>query len=283
MENVPGFVHMYGGNTVERMFEAVEALRSPRYSLAGPFIVNAASYGVPQLRERVLFIGSRSDLHQVTAAPPPTCRTPPTVLDALGDLAFLRPWESADTYDPSLPAAAEYQDVSRQGRLHKRLDTAVAPGQLLNHEAARHSPEVIARFSLMRQGEGLESIPRPAWNRYLQTRKKWCVRLHESRPANTVVTLPDDLVHYSQPRILTVREAARLQSFDDTFGFLGPRATGGGGAGNKKRNQEVPQYTQVGNAIPPLLAKAIGDHLLSALQEAHEGIQPAGDQEAVAA
>jgi DNA (cytosine-5)-methyltransferase 1 len=65
--------------------------------------------------------------------------------------------------------------------------------------------------------------------------------------------------------MLTVRENARLQSFDDTFILLGPRSTGGGGAGNKKRLVEVPQYSQIGNAIPPLMAKAIGETLLSAL------------------
>ena len=50
---------------------------------------------------------------------------------------------------------------------------------------------------------------------------------------------------------------ARIQSFDDSFMFYGPKATGGGGVGNKKRNQELPQYTQVGNAVPPLLAKGV--------------------------
>lgn len=60
---------------------------------------------------------------------------------------------------------------------------------------------------------------------------------------------------------------ARLQSFDDTFEFLGPRASGGGGKGNKKRNSELPQYSLVGNAVPPLLAKAIGNELLKALDK----------------
>jgi DNA (cytosine-5)-methyltransferase 1 len=91
------------------------------------------------------------------------------------------------------------------------------------------------------------------------------VRLHPDKPSYTIVTLPDDLIHYRRHRILTVREMARLQSFDDTFEFVGPRASGGGGKGNKKRNAELPQYTQVGNAIPPLLAKAIGNTLLSKL------------------
>lgn len=79
--------------------------------------------------------------------------------------------------------------------------------------------------------------------------------------------MPDDLIHYQRHRILTVREMARIQSFDDTYEFLGPRASGGGGKGNKKRSLELPQYTQVGNAIPPLLAKGIGEVVLQTLNK----------------
>lgn len=271
MENVPGFVKMYGGRTVDRMFEAVEQLDPPGYSLAGPFQVNAASYGVPQLRERILFIGSRSDVSPLTTPPAKGRKAYVSASQAINDLAFLRPWEDAEDYHPDWEAETPYQEESRNGRLFARLGIPDVKHHLTNHQAARHSPEVLARFSLIRPGEGLESIPKAAWNRYLSTRKRWCVKLSRTEPSNTVVTLPDDLVHYSQPRILTVREAARLQSFDDTFAFQGPRATGGGGAGNKKRNQEVPQYTQVGNAVPPLMAKAIGEQLLSALQSTAEG------------
>ena len=79
-------------------------------------------------------------------------------------------------------------------------------------------------------------------------------------PSPTVLTLPDDLVHYDKNRILTVREMARLQSFDDSFEFLGKRTTGGA-----RRKLETPQYTLVGNAVPPLLAKAIADEIMKNL------------------
>jgi DNA (cytosine-5)-methyltransferase 1 len=284
MENVPGFVHMYGGSTVERMYDATAGLKSPSYSLAGPLLINAGDYGVPQRRERILFIGSRSDVPPLTSLPTrdAECESLSTG-EAIGDLSFLRPWESAKEYHRDWPAADAYQAESRMGRLFAKLGMTNDSAVLANHEAARHSPEVIARFSMIRPGEGLESIPRAAWNRHLSTRKKWCVRLHESRPANTVVTLPDDLIHYGQPRILTVREAARLQSFDDTFVFLGPRSTGGGGAGNKKRNEEVPQYSQVGNAVPPLMSKALGEHLLSVLLDANASDRDRQAQQGLAA
>src|SRR3546814_4908419 len=72
-------------------------------------------------------------------------------------------------------------------------------------------------------------------------------------PAPTITTLPDDVLHYSEPRILTVRESARLQSFPDWFQFKGKFTTGG-----DRRTRECPRYTQVGNAVPPPLARAHG-------------------------
>lgn len=82
-------------------------------------------------------------------------------------------------------------------------------------------------------------------------------------PAPTITTLPDDVLHYAEPRILTVRESARIQSFPDWFRFRGKFTTGG-----SMRVKECPRYTQVGNAVPPYLARAIGLALAAALTEA---------------
>ena len=95
-----------------------------------------------------------------------------------------------------------------------------------------------------------------------RTKKRTQFRLVNRQPSPTILTLPDDYIHYNQNRIMTVRECARLQSFPDNFKFLGKRSTGG-----LKRRNDVPQYSQVGNAVPPLLAKAIGDHLMSLLMD----------------
>lgn len=80
------------------------------------------------------------------------------------------------------------------------------------------------------------------------------------QPSPTLLSLPDDFVHHREPRTLTVREMARLQSFPDTFRFYSKETTGG-----KKRKTEVPQYTQVGNAVPPLMAYRVGMRLLELL------------------
>ena len=98
----------------------------------------------------------------------------------------------------------------------------------------------------------------------LRTRKHTQKALAWDGPARTVVTLPDDYVHPVEPRIFTVREMARFQGFPDDFLFMGKDTTG-----SLRRRFEVPQYSQVGNAVSPLLALAVGEmvsHLLSSYQ-----------------
>lgn len=87
----------------------------------------------------------------------------------------------------------------------------------------------------------------------LQSRKHSLSVLDPNKPSGTVTTLPDDILHYDEPRILTVREMARLQSFPDWFRFEGPYTTGG-----NLRKITCPKYTQVGNAVPPLMAEGLG-------------------------
>jgi DNA (cytosine-5)-methyltransferase 1 len=95
------------------------------------------------------------------------------------------------------------------------------------------------------------------------------LRWPSSGPNITTTSLPDDFVHFSQPRTLTVREWARLQTFPDWYEFRGPRTTGGRRrAGDPNQGiweRDVPRYTQIGNAVPVMLAKAVGDHIMKIL------------------
>ena len=88
------------------------------------------------------------------------------------------------------------------------------------------------------------------------------------KPSMTVTSLPDDYVHYSKPRTFSVREWARLQTFPDKHIFCGKRTTGGSRRAGSPDNwdREVPKYTQIGNAVPPLLGKAIGEKIRFILQ-----------------
>lgn len=87
----------------------------------------------------------------------------------------------------------------------------------------------------------------------INTKKLITKVLDADQPASTVTTMPEDMLHYDEPRILTVREFARLQSFPDWYDFHGPYTTGGA-----RRKYSCPKYTQVGNAVPPLMAEGIG-------------------------
>ncbi|AJJ24063.1 DNA cytosine methyltransferase [Yersinia enterocolitica] len=97
------------------------------------------------------------------------------------------------------------------------------------------------------------TIPAIYANKIMNTKKAIMRVLDPNKPSVTVTTLPDDILHYDEPRILTVRECARLQSFPDWFDFSGSYTTGG-----QRRKVSCPKYTQVGNAVPPLMAEGMG-------------------------
>ncbi|HEM7526649.1 TPA: DNA cytosine methyltransferase [Providencia rettgeri] len=102
-----------------------------------------------------------------------------------------------------------------------------------------------------------KNLPKKYIELELEFNKNSIVVLDREKPSVTITTLPDDIIHYDEPRILTVRENARIQSFPDWFDFMGSYTTGG-----DRRKISCPKYTQVGNAVPPLMAEGIGLFLL---------------------
>ena len=230
MENVKGLLSFNQGNTINKVKRRLE---KAGYHVTTS-VLNAADFGVPQLRERVFIMGSIDS--KITLDIPKYKQVP--AADAISDLAFLDSGEKSNEYK-CLPTT-DFQKGMRG------ITT------LQNHEAAIHSKGVIRRFSLLKPGCDSKTLPSE-----VRTKKKIVYKLHPRLPSRTVTTLPEDIIHYSKNRILTVRELARLQSFPDSYIFLGPRTTGG-----ERRKNSCPQYTQVGNAVPPLLAKAIGAALV---------------------
>lgn len=141
-----------------------------------------------------------------------------------------------------------------------RLKTSLEEAELFWDEIKNHLNTEITenQFSAMlKEGELT-----PAAIEAIFTKKNIRVRLNQDTVSPTMVTLPDDFIHPFFNRVLTVREMARLQSFDDSFEFLGKRTTGG-----DKRAKETPQFTQVGNAVPPLLARAIAEQVMIAINQ----------------
>ena len=137
---------------------------------------------------------------------------------------------------------------------------------LSEHQFSKHRQHVVERFQYMLDHKVRKKDDLPEHMRTRKFSQKPLPKKWKSKPTMTVTSLPDDYVHYSSPRTFSVREWARLQTFPDHHVFCGKRTTGGDRrAGNPSKgnwDREVPKYTQIGNAVPPLLAQAIGDHII---------------------
>lgn len=228
IENVKGLLTLDGGK-VRKDIEA-------RFSSMGYFVaakvLNAADFGVPQNRWRVFFVGLKSDLFRF----PQPHKRQLSASEGISDLPSVSNWDGVSVISTyTKPATTAYQKHCRKGAK-----------VLLNHEFTRHSDQTISVISKIPDGGNIHDLPPEYW----QIRKfnKAFERMSSSRPANTVDTGHRNYFHYAEPRIPTVRENARLQSFPDTFDFLGTRGS---------------QYKQVGNAVPPLLAYAIACEILN--------------------
>lgn len=232
-------------------------------------LINCSDFGVPQNRLRYIILCSKkqggsfgSDLFQrlnnsrqefLRRLGLPVSKI--TVGDAIADL---------ETAGKELEANEDSGE--RNFKQIKYIQPAVlspylklmrngAPTSLSNSlRLTNHRPQTIEYF------RKVQAISRPGFSmntaerKLAETKKHSTTVLNKNLAAPTITTLPDDIVHYSEPRILTARENARLQSFPDWFEFQGKYTTGG-----KARKNECPRYTQIGNAVPPLLAQAIGE------------------------
>jgi DNA (cytosine-5)-methyltransferase 1 len=242
MENVTGIKTMDEGKVLPAIESAFRGLNYGVYA----YTLNAMYFGVPQDRERVFILGRRDGKHPKAPEMYNTNNKIVTVEQAISDLDFLNSGESSRVYKKE--PESEYQKLMRRN---------VGVNDLKNHEAPKHTRKILDRFSLFKEGQSIQDLP-TEW----QTKKKVQYRIERNKPMRTITTLPDDFIHYSKNRILTVRENARFQSFPDNYVFYGKKSTGG-----KKRRHEVPQYTQVGNAVPCLLAKAVGERIRAQLPE----------------
>ena len=271
------------------------------YKIESPFIANASNYGVPQNRERVLFIGCRKDqkfISEIPATVKPEEKV--SVFEALHDLDFMGNNEEAHHYETvsiskqfngtakkmkifikkravagkiDITDGKTYSEWSKEGRLNGRFKNSSKPFYvknseelydrkknydiLHNHKTSKQNSDVIKRLDIILQEGNYKQAQCKLEECGLSSNKRNYNVLKPENQSPTVMTIPDDYIHYNSPRALTVREMARLQSFDDSFVFQGKRSTGG-----NNRKSEVPQYTLVGNAVPPLLARAVATEIL---------------------
>lgn len=282
-ENVKGFTAKFKGSEKpthsEQTIKQLQGLSWGGYHTFSQ-VLDASMFGVPQPRPRFILIAIRSDLvsGDTDAFDP---------LDHIAEhAADFRKSKRLNGHDISVKEAISDLEVSTSGT-RESVDTkgfqqivyhgkAKTDFQHLMKEGlpcdqsanslrlARHRPETLAKFNdILKTCPKGKSLPKEFREKY-NIKKQCFTPLHPDELSKTVTTLPDDLLHYSEPRILTVRECARLQSFPDWFEFLGKYTTGGA-----RRKFECPRYTQVGNAVPPLMAEALG-LLISDMQESFE-------------
>jgi DNA (cytosine-5)-methyltransferase 1 len=299
MENVPGLENIDGGRIRRQILEDLSL--DGHYRVASR-VVDAAAFGVPQNRLRVVFVGVRADLgldpafpagtvgavlpaldrikdgsgwryshrpallddeavRQILADPADTRLV--TVEQAIGDFHGLAPSERlvrrpSNDPTPYLRAPASAYQAARRGNLR----------EVHNADVPSIREDTVARLASIPQGGNFRDLPEELTGRYLNG-KKWGPelgrenlsrkyffayrKLHPGHFSWTLNTKADCVFHYADPRALTVREFARLHSFDDSYVFL---------AGDRHS-----RYRQVGNAVPPLLAKAIAQALAPILQQ----------------
>lgn len=260
-------------------------------------VLLSSNYGVPQNRERVVFIGSRNDQKPIKEIPATVKKEERvTIYEAISDLDFIGNGEIRTTYAPTQPHAEwdsliksrkvdgevskdedakTFAEWSREGRLSHRFTFDKQPfyvrnmedlmckmsmetAELFNHQTSAQNDKVQQRLKVIAECGGYtDECKEKLKSLGLESNKRNYFVLKADGQSPTVVTMPDDFIHYSSYRAMTVREMARLQSFDDSFVFQGKRQTGG-----DKRKSEIPQYTLVGNAVPPLMSRAIGNEIL---------------------
>lgn len=267
-ENVKGFTMEFKKNKdkgKEYSTYVENALNRAGYFVKGE-LVNFGEYGIPQKRTRFILVGVRRDLanaskelaetffstikenrHSFLSDKNLTINT--NLKDAISDLLKANGLkESPDTksFQAGIYSRIEstYQTLMRMGVEGEIADS---------HRFPKHRPDIIEKFDVIlktcRKNKDIDAKTRERFN----IKKHTIIPLDKNDKSPTITTLPDDYIHYSEPRILTVREYARIQSFPDWYQFQGKYTTGG-----KLRTQEVPRYSQIGNAIPPLFGEQSG-------------------------
>jgi DNA (cytosine-5)-methyltransferase 1 len=234
-------------------------------------MIDTSMFGVPQKRHRFFIIAVRSDLADGVNGTPfeaiervrhsfirskGLSAVPVSAKAAISDLEVMRNGKLPSRDSAGFDEIAYLSPLTSYQRLmNERLEDNLSDTRL-----ARHKPEISARFAKiidMCHSDGRLNISLSKEMRASFGLRKCAIRvLDPDSPSPTITSMPDDLIHYSEPRTLTVRENARLQSFPDWFAFKGKYTTGG-----DRRRREVPRFTQVANAVPPLVAEAIGEAL----------------------
>jgi DNA (cytosine-5)-methyltransferase 1 len=244
LENVPGLVRLFNGKALESILTDFSALGyKVTYEL-----LSADGYGVPQKRRRVFIVGidtSKLKHTQEFDFPDPSFGDKSenpllTCKDAISDLDFVPDdYVLGEDIEYKLPAETFYQKVMRSNST-----------RLLNHSITLHTARTKEIIAMVPNGGNYKALPQELWS----TRKvniAW-TRMDSNKPCFTIDTGHNHHFHYRANRVPTVRESARIQSFPDSFKFIGIKTS---------------QLKQVGNAVPPLLVEALAYEIKKVLNK----------------
>ena len=227
------------------VIDYVDAILGESYQQVGGTL-NALWFGVPQDRKRYITMGVRADVlgeKKLQILKEPDKYQLVTVEDAIFDLKGYPVSEDKNSMPIDIPAPdATVSDYAKKMRNSNKLN---------NHIVTASTEEAIKRFKAIPEGKNFHSLSKELTTTYSKpdrTQNTIYLRLNRKAPSGTVVNVRKSMwIHPELHRAISVREAARLQSFPDSFVFYGPKDS---------------QYQQVGNAVPPLLAKAIAEHII---------------------
>jgi DNA (cytosine-5)-methyltransferase 1 len=264
-ENVKGFTQGFKKNNEKgRAYSSyvVEKLEILEYTVKGQ-LIDFSEFGIPQKRTRFILVGIQNDyISNSTNISRHTFFNElennkkeflinkglivnPTLENAISDLLQAKGTVKSET--PNFEAGV-YGAIESQYQKLLRKDVK-NEYKVDSHRFAKHTDVIHTRFQIALN----EKLSSSEYRERFKLKKSSTKILEANKPTPTITTLPDDYIHYCEPRIMTVREYARIQSFPDTFHFKGKYTTGG-----IRRTQEVPRYSQIGNAIPPLFGEQAG-------------------------
>lgn len=265
-ENVKGFTYAFGKkdnpDAVPYSVLVVDQLKKMGYDVSAQ-VIDFSEYGVPQRRKRFILVGVQKSVKQKASDFVKKLKEnrefflserglskDTAIIDAISDL--LRANGTLPTPDRKNFLSGVYGETTSSYQVYMRQGVE---GQIpQSHSFARHGADKLACYKKLLaeypvKGKRIDGKAREAWG----IKQRGLFILDGKDVAPTITNMPDDYLHYQEPRIMTVRECARIQSFPDWYEFKSKYTTGG-----DQRKKEVPRYSQVGNAIPPLFAHQAG-------------------------
>lgn len=263
MENVPDMVHYRDGDG--KLPDKIKKELTRAGYAVDMIILLAADFGVPQLRRRFFMVGNRLGVPVTWPKPaygPGYSRSYVTVWDAICDLPVVGIKHRLD----AMPYTPRCQLTEYQRFMRRNCDEI-----LYNHQTRWHNTQDLLAFSWLPEGGKYSDLPKcfkryrddifkDKYRKLIQNQPSWTIEAHIGKDTYRYI-YPSRRGEAEPPRTISVREAARLQSFPDSFCFAGPFTR---------------QFYQVGNAVPPLLAKAIAGHIKPHILAAKRRDKPSG-------